>query len=91
MAADQQEYEHDYRRAEDHAHDDDRGVGQADQVQPLCSRSALLGFGGGPGGGGTRGPRRPLKGRHVGRLDQFHDKLSPAIRFARVIHRPPRE
>src|SRR5580658_9283077 len=44
-----------------------------------CSRSALLGFRGGPGGGGTRGPRprRPLNGRHFGPpLDQFHDKLS---------------
>ena len=44
-----------------------------------CSRSALLGFGRGPGGGGTRGPRqrRPLNGRHFGPPnDQFHDKLS---------------
>jgi hypothetical protein len=43
-----------------------------------CSRPALLGFGGGPGGGGMRGPRplRPLNGRHFGLLDQFHDKLS---------------
>src|SRR5215469_9781387 len=44
-----------------------------------CARSALLGFGGGPGGGGTRGPRkiRPVNGRHFGPPnDQFHDKLS---------------
>src|SRR5262249_43436719 len=44
-----------------------------------CSRSALLGFGGGPGGGGRRRPLpgRRVKGRHFGPPNrQFHDKLS---------------
>jgi len=44
-----------------------------------CARSALLGRRGGPGGGGTRGPRihRPLNGRHLGPPNrQFHDKFS---------------
>ena len=44
-----------------------------------CSRSALPGLGGflTHGGGGRRGPRRPLNGRHFGPPnDQFHDKLS---------------
>jgi hypothetical protein len=48
-------------------------------VRFSCSRSALLGRRGGPGGGGTRGPRihRPLNGRHFGPPNrQFHDKLS---------------
>jgi hypothetical protein len=88
MMADQHQYDHDHHRAEDHAHDDHRGVGQADQVQPLrsrfgafsCSRSALLGFGGflAHGGGGTRSPRllRPLNGRFGPPNDQFHDKFS---------------
>jgi hypothetical protein len=34
MMADQ----HEHHRAEDDAHDDHPGVGQASQVQPLCSR-----------------------------------------------------
>ena len=38
MMADQHEHDHDHHRAEDRAHDDHRGVGQANQVQPLCSR-----------------------------------------------------
>jgi hypothetical protein len=44
-----------------------------------CSRSVLLRSGGflAHGGGGRRGPRRPLNGRHFGPPnDQFHDKLS---------------
>src|SRR5580698_2182962 len=43
-----------------------------------CSRSALLVLGGGPGGGGTRGPRPGMRvnGRHFGPPNrQFHDKL----------------
>jgi hypothetical protein len=61
VTADQQQHEHDHGAAESHAHDDHLGTGQTDQVQSLgscigalsCSRSTLLGFGGGPGGGGS--------------------------------------
>ena len=42
MVADQQECEHDHRRAESQAHDDHPGVGQANQVQPLCSGFGAL-------------------------------------------------
>ena len=42
MMADQQQHEDDHHRAEDHAHDDHPGIGQASQVQPLCSRFGAL-------------------------------------------------
>ena len=87
MMADEREHQHDQRRAEYDAHDDHPGTGQAARcsrsarasARRSCSRSALLGLRGGPGGGGTRGPRqrRPLNGRHLGPpIDQFQDKFS---------------
>jgi hypothetical protein len=42
MVGDQHQYQHDHHRAEDDTHDDHRGVGQANQVQPLCSRFGAL-------------------------------------------------
>ena len=42
MMADQHQHEHDHHRAEDHAHDDHSGVGQANQMQSLCSRIGAL-------------------------------------------------
>jgi hypothetical protein len=62
MMADQHQHEHDHHRAKDHAHDDHPGVGQASQVQPLCSRfGALFLF----ALGLTRLRRRPRRRRYA--------------------------
>ena len=66
MVADQHQQEHDNHCRGDQAHDDHRGTGQADQVQPGCARFsasafclrwALPSFGRYPGGAGRRSRR----------------------------------
>jgi len=37
MMVDQRQHDHAHYRGEDRAHGDDPGVGQASEVQPLCS------------------------------------------------------